>query len=191
MDNINGFLGHPDKQLRWDERYMHLALHISGWSKDPKAKVGAVLANQQLGRIISLGFNGFPSNVEDSAERLMNGAEKLDRIIHAEQNALLFAGREARGCDLYVVGKPICSHCAILAIQSGVKRVIAAEPLPGTTSKWDKIGILAVAMLKEAGVQFDPITDRQLEILRLDRFISKSSLNENSDQLAMDLVPLC
>jgi dCMP deaminase len=88
MDNINEFLGHPDKQRRWDERYMHLALHISGWSKDPNAKVGAVLANQRLGRIISLGFNGFPSNVEDSAERLMNGTEKLDRIIHAEQNAL-------------------------------------------------------------------------------------------------------
>jgi dCMP deaminase len=188
MSNVNEFSGNPKKRRRWGDRYMRLALHISSWSKDPKAKVGAVLANQRLGRIISLGFNGFPSNVEDSADRLMNGSEKLDRIIHAEQNALLFAGRDARDCDLYVVGKPICSHCAILAIQAGIKRVVAAEPLVGTDSKWDKVGLLAVEMLKEAGVQFDPITDGQLETLSLDRLESKTSIMEGWDQLSMNLL---
>src|ERR1700739_2062374 len=61
------------------------------------------LVDPGLGRVIALGFNGFPSNVEDSAQRLNDKEAKLPITLHAEQNALLFAGREAKGCELYVV----------------------------------------------------------------------------------------
>jgi deoxycytidylate deaminase len=40
----------------------------AGWSKDPKAKVGAVIADRQ-GRVIALGYNGFAAGIEDSDER--------------------------------------------------------------------------------------------------------------------------
>ena len=83
----------------------------------------------------------------------MKGGDKLDRIIHAEQNALLFAGRDLRDCDLYVIGKPICSRCAILAIQTGIHRVVAATPTD-PKSAWHKTGLLAIEMLQEAGVLF-------------------------------------
>ena len=82
----------------------------------------------------------------------MDRDRKLTMTIHAEQNALLFAGREARACDAYVIGKPICNVCAMLLIQAGVRRVVAARPREGTASHWDRVGIEAVAMMREAGV---------------------------------------
>lgn len=169
MGNINEIEGNVGKQRRWDDRYLGLAGYIAKWSKDPNAKVGAVIVNQDIGRIIAVGFNGFPSNVEDSAERLNNKEVKLKTVIHAEQNALLFAGREARGCDVYVAGKPVCNYCAILLIQAGIKRVIAAPPKQGTTSRWDESGLYAAQMFAEAGVQFTPISDDQLQALGLDK----------------------
>jgi dCMP deaminase len=170
MEHTDSPIEHTDNKItsaklkRWDDRYLGLAWHISRWSKDPNAQIGAVIANLELGRVISLGFNGFPSNVEDSAERL-TGEEKLERVIHAEQNALLFAGRDARDCDLYVVGKPVCSRCAVLAIQSGIRRVISLRPDPDSDSKWHKSGLLAVDMFTEARVGFKAMSDADLEAL--------------------------
>lgn len=177
MTNPNTFEGRPEKQARWDARYIGLAHHIAQWSKDPRAKVGAVLVNQGQARIVATGFNGFPSNVEDSAERLENKARKLQMILHAEQNALLHAGHEARNCDAYVVGKPVCNVCATLLIQSGVRRVVAAAPREGTASYWDGVGLLAIDMLREAGVEFTAVTEAQMQVLGLDTLEARRSLD--------------
>jgi len=177
MTNPNSFEGRPEKQARWDARYIGLAHHIAQWSKDPRAKVGAVLVNQPHARIVAIGFNGFPSNVEDSAERLNNKARKLQMILHAEQNALLHAGHDARGCDAYVVGKPVCNVCATLLIQSGVRRVVAAAPRENTASYWDKVGLLAIEMLREANVAFTPISGAQLEAVGLNNDEARASLD--------------
>ena len=141
--------------LKWDERFWSLAHFVSQWSKDPRAKVGAVISSKR-GGATALGYNGFPAGVEDSAERLENSKEKLEMVIHAEQNALLIAGRTAAGGEMFVRGKPICSRCAVLIIQAGISRVIAIDP--ESTSKesdWYQTGVRAVAMLKEAGVKVD------------------------------------
>ena len=45
---------------------MGMAEHVSSWSKDPSTKVGAVIAKDK--RIVSLGFNGFPENTNDSMD---------------------------------------------------------------------------------------------------------------------------
>ena len=144
----------------WDRRYVELARHVSEWSKDPRAKVGAVLADGQ-GRVVALGFNGFPVGVEDSADRLQNSERKNDMVVHAEENAILIAGRSAQGGSLYVYGKPICSRCAGLIIQSGLHRVIAPAPKGGTQSKWDKLGQIAVSMLTESGVRLNTYADTE------------------------------
>jgi dCMP deaminase len=175
MTNINAFDGRPEKRAKWDSRYLGLAHHIAQWSKDPRAKVGAVLVNQRFARVVATGFNGFPSNVEDSAERLENKSKKLQMILHAEQNALLHAGRDARECDAYVVGKPVCNVCATLLIQSGVRRVVAAAPRANTGSYWDRVGLLAIDMLREAGVEFTAVTGSQLDALGLNRDEARAS----------------
>jgi dCMP deaminase len=144
-----------DKQwTKWDERFLNLAAFVAQWSKDPKAKVGAVVTSKKAGAI-ALGYNGFPAGVEDRAERLENPDIKLEMIIHAEQNALLIAGRAAEGGDLFVCGKPICSRCAGLIIQAGITRVVAEDPEVDPTSKWCETGKRAIEMLEEAGIQVD------------------------------------
>jgi dCMP deaminase len=139
---------------KWDERYIELARHVAGWSKDPQAAVGAVIVDEHKDRVIALGFNGFPAGVEDSAERLIDPELKNEMVVHAEQNALLFAGRMAKGCSIYIVGKPVCARCAVLIIQAGITRVVARAPLDGTTSKWEKSGKTSIEMFDEADVTF-------------------------------------
>ncbi|WP_425311403.1 dCMP deaminase family protein [Methylomonas methanica] len=103
---------------KWDERFCELAEYISEWSKDPNAKVGAVIFSKKGGNI-SIGYNGFPMGVEDSAERLTDKDIKLELVVHAEVNALIAAGDRAQGSTIYVWGKPICSRCAGPIIQAG------------------------------------------------------------------------
>lgn len=140
---------------KWDQRFCELAEVVSEWSKDPNAKVGAVLFAKRGGDI-TIGYNGFPFGVEDSVERLEDPELKLELIVHAEQNALLAAGSRAEGSTLYVWGKPICARCAGSIIQSGVKRVVALSPdAVAKESKWRKSGTYAQQMFEEAGVTMD------------------------------------
>ena len=139
---------------KWDSRFCDLAKYISEWSKDPRAKVGAVILSK-AGGDISVGYNGFPMGVEDSAERLEDPDLKLELVVHAEQNALIAAGSRSMGSTIYVWGKPVCARCAGSIIQAGVKRVVAIAPNLSGDSKWDKSGQFAHQMFIEAGVKVD------------------------------------
>jgi dCMP deaminase len=142
---------------KWDKRFFELAQYVAKWSKDPDAKVGAVIVTKK-GGAIALGFNGLPIGVEDNAERLKDKKIKLDMIIHAEQNALLIAGRDAEGSDIYVCGKPICARCAGLIIQSGISRVVTIDPNDqklNKKSKWYKTGMRAIEMFEEANIKIE------------------------------------
>ncbi|WP_305462766.1 deoxycytidylate deaminase [Photobacterium leiognathi] len=135
---------------KWDQRFCELAKHVSTWSRD-STKVGAVLFSKKGGDI-TVGYNGFPIGVEDTAERYDDKDTKLEFVVHAEVNAIIAAGSRAQGATLYVYGKPICARCAGPIIQSGIKRVVAMEPKTGTDSRWDKSGKLAYQMFIEAGI---------------------------------------
>jgi dCMP deaminase len=140
---------------KWDERFCELAQFVSEWSKDPNAKVGAVVFSKRGGDV-SIGYNGFPMGVEDSAERLEDPEVKLELIVHAEQNALIAAGSRASGGTIYVWGKPVCARCAGSIIQAGIKRVVALSPdTVDSGSKWKKTGEYAHQMFIEAGVEVD------------------------------------
>ena len=138
---------------KWDLRFCELAKYISEWSKDPNAKVGAVVVSKRGGDI-AIGYNGFPMGVEDSAERLDDQEIKLELVVHAEQNALIAAGSRTQGATVYVWGKPICARCAGAIIQAGVKRVVALTPDAGNPeSKWVRSGKFAAKMFEEAGIE--------------------------------------
>ena len=149
------FLIQSKPMSKWDRRFCELAKYVSEWSKDQDAKVGAVVFSKRGGEI-SIGYNGFPMGVEDSAERLQDTTLKLELVVHAEVNALIAAGPRSSGSTLYVWGKPICARCAGPVIQSGVKRIVAPSPESvANTSKWHKTGEYAYEMFKEAGIQVD------------------------------------
>lgn len=148
---------------KWDRRYFGLAKRISVWSKDPKAKVGAVLLDR-YGWPIALGYNGFPAGVEDDIAKLDDGDLKNKMVVHAEQNALLCAGSRARGGTIYVFGKPVCPRCAVLLIQSGINRVVGIQPDPikNPDSDTHNDGVISLTMFSEADIKFYPLDPKIL-----------------------------
>lgn len=133
----------------WDDRFLALAAHIAEWSKDPSTKVGCVIASPDR-RVVSTGFNGLPSGVEDSLERLTDRDLKYEMTVHAERNAIISARRDLTGCRLYVTLRP-CSVCAAMIIQAGIAEVIA--PPCEDPRLFDSFHLdLTEQMLAEAGV---------------------------------------
>jgi dCMP deaminase len=143
---------------KWDRRFMDLARFISGWSKDPSTQVGAVVANPRTKRVVSTGFNGFPAGVGDYEERLQKREIKYEMIVHAEANALLFAGPAAEGCALYVTPLPPCARCAVLIIQAGITRVVSPRP-DLSKEPWKSQSVISEQMFGEAGVKLQYVDD--------------------------------
>ena len=136
---------------KWDHRFLALAKHISNWSKDPSTQVGAVITHTRSKRVVSMGFNGFPVGVKDTRERLDDRDTKYEMVVHAEQNALMFAGDRAEGCTLYVHPLPPCARCAVMIIQAGIKRVVCDQP-DFDHQRWGEAAKIADTLFREAGL---------------------------------------
>lgn len=142
---------------KWDRKYLGLAKYIATeWSKDPSTKVGAVLVNYHY-RQEFIGYNGFPTGVQDNPERYNDRELKYKLVVHAEVNAILKAGWLARGSTLYIYpafnSPPICNECAKVAIQSGIKEVVGFEPDNSPRVKrWSDSISISRTMLEEAGI---------------------------------------
>ena len=138
------------KATKWQSRFFDLAYLVASWSKDPSSQIGAVIVDAQ-NRVISTGFNGLPVGVRDTEERLGDRATKYKMILHAEENAIMFAKQNLNGCSIYVTKMPPCAHCAALIIQSGIKFVYVPETeIP---ERWRESTELTRQMFKEAGVK--------------------------------------
>ena len=111
-----------------------------------KMKVGAVFVIEH--RIIAHGYNGTPAKLSNRCED-KNGTT-FPWVIHAEENALLFAakiGLSVKDSTLYVTHSP-CTHCAAALIQAGVKTVIY-ETHHVSRTKGD-----GLTLLQKAGIAF-------------------------------------
>lgn len=113
---------------KWDNRFLDLAAHVAGWSKDPSTKVGAILVINK--RIVATGFNGFPAGHDDPPAKYADRAYKYEHVIHAEQNALdhCSAPLHRLYSTLYVTFPP-CPDCARAIAKAGVRRVVV-RPVP-------------------------------------------------------------
>lgn len=144
----------------WDLRFLSLAKFVSGWSRDPSTKVGAVIVRPNK-TVASLGFNGFPRGVVDSEERLHDKNQKYPRIVHAELNAILNCPERPAGYILYCTMAPCSNPCAASIIQSGIREVVTLLPPPNPTEedlerikRWEDSIAISREMFKEAGVDF-------------------------------------
>lgn len=135
---------------KWDRRMLGLAKVVATWSKDPSTGVGAVIADSR-NRVVSLGFNGYPRKVEDVVHER---EERLRRMIHAEDNALLFAARPVEGCAIFVTHPP-CARCAAKIIQAGIVRVVSLPAGEDFAARWAVDFTAARGMYSEAGVLFE------------------------------------
>lgn len=133
---------------KWDYRFLDLAELVSGWSKDPSTKVGAVISDKN-NRIVSIGYNGFPQNIHDD-NRLENRETKYKIIIHGEMNAILFANKSLQFCTLYTYPFMPCPRCASTIIQTGIHRVVSYNIMP---DRWKNEFELSQFLFKEAGIE--------------------------------------
>jgi dCMP deaminase len=136
----------------WDKRFLDLAELVSSWSKDPSTKVGAVIVDDQ-NIIVSVGFNGFPKGIEDN-DRLNHRDSKYQIIVHAENNALMFAKRPLDNCTIYTYPFMPCPRCAGMIIQSGIKRVVSYK---NTTDRmrWELDFSISRELFNEANIQLE------------------------------------
>jgi dCMP deaminase len=87
--------------------------------------------------------------VHDYESRLNDRDTKLKLMIHAEENALLFARQSTEGFTLYTWPMMMCSSCMSKAIQSGIKRHVSME---NNNPRWQDSFEIAVKIAKEGGV---------------------------------------
>lgn len=148
---------------KWDRRFLELAKLIASWSKDPSTQVGAVLVNADK-IVVGMGYNGFPRGVEDRHDRLHDRPTKYRMVVHAEVNAVLNAGRAAKGATLYIWpsfgGAPnMCSDCAKVVIQAGVAEAVSYEHVGDPRADWEASLSLSRIMADEAGVNYRTVKE--------------------------------
>ena len=144
------------KEKKWHVRFLRLAKEVSTWSIDPSTKVGCVLVKNK--RVISTGYNGFPKNISDNFDRLLDREKKYEITVHAEVNAVTTAalhGVSTEGSIAYVSFSP-CSRCAAVLINAGISEVyvIGGSIIP---DRWLSNFITASTLLAEAGVGYEVI----------------------------------
>lgn len=126
-----------------DETFMAIALACAARSTCLRRQYGAVLVDE-YGTIVATGYNGAPPKMahctdigacpRDKVGAGIGERAELCKGVHAEQNALVQAGKNARGCVLYVAGvdvangKPApplpCFICTKMLITGGVLWVV-------------------------------------------------------------------
>lgn len=154
---------HLEYDPKWDRRFLDLAHHAAGWSKDPSTKVGAVAVRDR--KILATCYNGLPEGIEDLHGRLHDREEKLLRIVHAEANIVAQAAKHGVSLEhatIYVTPFIPCNTCCSLLIQTGIDRVVVPNlPIP---DRWKRSFDLSRDMFFEAGVELtviDPLPDVQ------------------------------
>lgn len=125
---------------KWHRRFMELAHVVSGWSKDPTTRVGAVLVKDN--HVISTGYNGLPPGFDDSLVHLSREF-KVKHTIHAERNAIDHARRPVSGSVMYVTAPP-CSACADYMAEKGIAVVYMEEIDEAFKERWNFEDSLAV-----------------------------------------------
>ncbi|RDW74744.1 deoxycytidine monophosphate deaminase [Aspergillus mulundensis] len=126
-----------EQRLRpnWDQYFMELASLAAQRSNCMKRRVGCVLVRER--RVISTGYNGTPRHLTNCNE---GGCPRCNRgegggvglstclCLHAEENALLEAGRERirENAILYCDTCP-CLTCTVKIAQVGISEVVYSQ----------------------------------------------------------------
>lgn len=114
-----------EKRISWDEYFISIVKLIGKRATCPRKQVGAVIVKNS--QIISTGYNGAPKGFEHCNDvGCMVIDNHCQRVVHAEMNALLQAGKEANGATLYCTCLP-CAICFKLCIQAGIQRIVYIE----------------------------------------------------------------
>jgi len=117
--------------------YMKTAKLFAGLSSARRKKVGAIIVKDD--RIISIGYNGMPTDWDNNCEDEIQQVDAQDfiritlktkpEVLHAELNAigkLARSNESGEGATMFVTCAP-CMDCAKMIYASGIKEVFYAE----------------------------------------------------------------
>lgn len=141
---------------KWDARFLDMAKLVASWSKDPSTQTGAVIVDPD-NRVVSVGFNGFPSYMEDKPELYADREEKYARIVHCEINAQIFARQNLLGMTLYTWPFLSCNRCAVQMIQAGIYRFVAPKPTEEQLTRWGKAFEQTRQYIEECGAIYEEV----------------------------------
>ncbi|KAL1867545.1 hypothetical protein VTK73DRAFT_4097 [Phialemonium thermophilum] len=154
----------------WDTYFMALASLAAQRSNCMKRRVGCVLVRER--RVVSTGYNGTPRGLRNCGEggcgRCNDGGGGSGHglatclCIHAEENALLEAGRERirEGAILYCDTCP-CLTCSIKIAQVGISEVVYSQGY--------SMDQKTAAVLQEAGVKLRQFTPPANGLIHLEK----------------------
>ncbi|MCB9361634.1 MAG: dCMP deaminase family protein [Flavobacteriales bacterium] len=111
-----------EKQLRYDQAYLKMALEWAKLSHCTRKKVGALIVKDRM--IVSDGYNGTPTGFDNCCENDLGKTHWY--VLHAEANAILKVAKsthEINGATLYITLSP-CKECSKLIVQAGIKRIV-------------------------------------------------------------------
>lgn len=129
---------------KWKLRFVELAKHTAGWSKQ-KVKVGAVVTNPQR-RVCGVGYNGPPEDFNDAD---LTEENSTFVVIHAEINAL--ENSTGSNLTLFVTSQP-CLPCAA-AIVASHRVVEVVFPSVGSTGRWSESQKQAIKHFEKKGIR--------------------------------------
>ena len=132
-----------ENRISWVEYYLSMAEVVSRRATCLRRRYGAILVDQ-YNQIISTGYNGAPRNCLDCLEKgtcwrkehNIPSGQDYDKClaVHAETNALLQAGKRAKGAILYLYGYDVekntsiaplpCISCARMLVNAGVDIIV-------------------------------------------------------------------
>lgn len=140
--------------MSWDDRWMHMCIEYSKFSKDRSRRTGAIIVDTQTQNQVSSGWNGFPRFTNDNIEERHQRPLKYKWTEHAERNAFYNAaalGRSTKGCMMYLPWYP-CSDCARGVVQCMISELVLIEP-NWNDEIWKEDFKVSKEMLSEAGVR--------------------------------------
>lgn len=123
----------PPLRPDWDTYFMKLATLAASRANCMKRRVGCVIVKDC--RVIATGYNGTPRHLTNccngGCSRCNDGESKnlsTCLCLHAEENALLEAGRDRIGpnATLYCDTCP-CLTCSVKIVQVGIKEVVYSQ----------------------------------------------------------------
>lgn len=156
-------LVNPPLRPDWDTYFMKLATLAASRSNCMKRRVGCVIVREC--RVIATGYNGTPRHLTNcfhgGCPRCNDGDSKnlhTCLCLHAEENALLEAGRDRVGqnATLYCDTCP-CLTCSVKIVQTGITEVVYSQ-----TYRMDDASF---KVLREAGIKVRQFSFREEPLL--------------------------
>lgn len=162
----------------WNTYFLRLAYLTATRATCDRKHVGAVLVSPDH-RVVAMGYNGAPAGMDDCdtiGHELVDG--HCVRTLHAESNAIDYAGRLAQGCTLYTTVVP-CYDCAKRIVNSKISSVVYDEFYPSRYGKSDLVpaflrtGKVEVVQFESPGLQL--FKKHLIEMERAEKIVAETT----------------